>query len=77
MIHSPETVKKLLNVLQTSDSYFEKTDLMREQVLTQAESIWKINSTIKDFLGLDLLKEIRNSPLAAFANFFLGMIGFS
>lgn len=77
MVNSPETVKKLLSVLEKTDSYFEKTDLMREQFLDQAEPIWKLNNTLKDFLGLDLLKEIKNTPLASFVNFFLGIIGFS
>lgn len=77
MVNSPETVKKLLSVLEKTDSYFEKTDLMREQLLDQAEGVWTVNSSIKDFLGFDLLKEIKNTPLASFFNFFLGIIGFS
>lgn len=78
MVESPETVKKLLGVLDKADSFLTKTQILNNQLLDQMNWPWEAAKVLKRSLWIDIRKEIKKMPLLwGVLNFVLSLLGFS
>lgn len=78
VVDSPETVKKLLGLMQKTETYFQQTDKLSNQILDTMDKTKSIDDTLQNLLGINIFKEIQESKFfKGVADFFLNILGFS
>lgn len=78
MVNSPATVKKILGVLNKTDTFFEKTQVINNQLLDQMDTFWDATQALKSAFGFDVWKQIKKMPvIGGILNFVMSLLGFS
>ncbi|MBF0981192.1 transglycosylase SLT domain-containing protein [Candidatus Gracilibacteria bacterium] len=74
---NPNTVKKLLGIVDSSDKFFEKTEVVNKKLFDAMDKFGSIERTLQSF-GLDIFETLNNSKLVkGVLNFVFGLLGFS
>ncbi|MDO4713213.1 MAG: hypothetical protein Q4B28_00700 [bacterium] len=78
MVDSPATVKKLLDVVKKSESFFVKSDQISSAMMDKMDALQGVDSTMRSVFGINVFEEIQSSKfLSGVLNFVLNLLGFS
>ena len=78
MVETPETMKKMLWILEKADGVFQNIDALGNKLLDSMDVLGNTSKVLKSTLGFDLWKQIRKTPaLGGVLNVVLGVLGFS
>lgn len=78
MVENPQTVQKILGVLEKSDTFFAQTQKLSDQLLETMDTPWEALKTLKSAIGIDIWKELKESKILwGVINFVLSLLGFS
>ena len=74
---NPNTVKKLLWIIDSSDNFFEKTDIVNKKMFDTMDKFGSIERTLQSF-WLDIFEALNNSKLVKWVlNFVFWLLWFS
>lgn len=78
MENSPATVKKILGILEKTDTFFEKTQLINNHLLDQMDTFWNATQALKSTFGFDIWKQLKKMPvIGGILNFVFSLLWFS
>lgn len=78
MENSPATVKKILGILEKTDTFFEKTQLINNHLLDQMDTFWNATQALKSTFGFDIWKQLKKIPvIGGILNFVFSLLWFS
>ena len=78
MEKSPATVKKILGILEKTDTFFEKTQLINNHLLDQMDTFWNATQALKSTFGFDIWKQLKKIPvIGGILNFVFSLLWFS
>ena len=78
MENSPTTVKKILGILEKTDTFFEKTQLINNHLLDQMDTFWNATQALKSTFGFDIWKQLKKIPvIGGILNFVFSLLWFS
>lgn len=78
MENSPATVKKILGILEKTDTFFEKTQLINNHLLDQMDTFWNATQALKSIFGFDIWKQLKKIPvIGGILNFVFSLLWFS
>ena len=78
MKNSPTTVKKILGILEKTDTFFEKTQLINNHLLDQMDTFWNATQALKSTFGFDIWKQLKKIPvIGGILNFVFSLLWFS
>ncbi len=78
MVNSPATVKKILGILEKTDTFFEKTQLINNHLLDQMDTFWNATQALKSTFGFDIWKQLKKMPvIGGILNFVFSLLWFS
>ena len=78
MENSPTTVKKILGILEKTDTFFEKTQLINNHLLDQMDTFWNGTQALKSTFGFDIWKQLKKIPvIGGILNFVFSLLWFS
>lgn len=78
MVNSPATVKKIMWILDKTDSFFEKTQSISGYLLDQMDAFWGVSQALKSSFRFDIWKQMKKMPvIGGIMNFVLSLLGFS
>ncbi len=78
MENSPTTVKKILGILEKTDTFFEKTQLINNHLLDQMDIFWNATQALKSTFGFDIWKQLKKIPvIGGILNFVFSLLWFS
>ena len=78
MENSPTTVKKILGILEKTDTFFEKTQLINNHLLDQMDTFWNATQALKSTFGFDIWKQLKKIPvIGEILNFVFSLLWFS
>ena len=78
MEKSPATVKKILGILEKTDTFFEKTQLINNHLLDQMDTFWNATQALKSTFGFDIWKQLKKMPvIGGILNFVFSLLWFS
>lgn len=78
MENSPTTVKKILGILEKTDTFFEKTQLINNYLLDQMDTFWNATQALKSTFGFDIWKQLKKIPvIGGILNFVFSLLWFS
>ena len=78
MENSPATVKKILGILEKTDTFFEKTQLINNYLLDQMDTFWNATQALKSTFGFDIWKQLKKIPvIGGILNFVFSLLWFS
>lgn len=73
---NPNTVKKLLWIVESSDKFFEKTEVVNKKLFDAMDKFGSIERTLQSF-WLDIFESLNNSKLIKWTlNFVFSLLGF-
>ena len=73
---NPNTVKKLLWIVESSDKFFEKTEVVNKKLFDTMDKFGSIERTLQSF-WLDIFESLNNSKLIKWTlNFVFSLLGF-
>lgn len=78
MVDSPQTIKKLLDIVKISEPFFLKTEKISDQILDKMDAFKSVETTIKSVFWLDIFQEVKSSKIiSGVFDFVLNILGFS